>query len=324
MTVPSLRRRPRLPLVVWLLTTAAAAAPIPSAAAFVIVVNSSPSSSPPRRSQQFSSNKKKKKKKIPLLLRQHPAPDDVEGGGGGDGSLSEIESARRQLEDVIGPAVFSEERCPLEDPSCVEPLTQASRKRRELEIELLRSLEASDDAADALMDLWMVVDCGGDAAADALSLRRMEDECPEGTEEALRGMIARHPGWIEPRNRLALLLFLSGRCGECQLLVRTVLRHRPWHFEALQLQVLLALEFHRDRALALRWARRGLPPLRRRDRSKNSTSRSSRRQRWVEQAVRDATERLLAAISETENRMSSSSPSRASAVGSPNAAAPWQ
>jgi hypothetical protein len=89
-------------------------------------------------------------------------------------------------------------------------LTSASRRRRQLELDLLRSLEDSDDAVDELMHMWMYEG----TPEEAEMLVAMEGECSSGLfkEEAmLKNMIQSHPTWCEPCLRLATLLYFKGR-----------------------------------------------------------------------------------------------------------------
>ena len=44
-------------------------------------------------------------------------------------------------------------------PQSQQYLTSACRKRRRLELELLQSLQSSDDAVDELMSLWLRYEC---------------------------------------------------------------------------------------------------------------------------------------------------------------------
>lgn len=94
------------------------------------------------------------------------------------------------------------------------------------------------------MELWL-----GERADAAEKLKIMDQFCCLGLlEEApqLRDMIGRYgTDWVEPMNRLALLLFTKGtvpRLTEATDLCHSVLRVKPWHFETAQLLVILLLQ----------------------------------------------------------------------------------
>jgi hypothetical protein len=230
--------------------------------------------------------------------------------------FNDIDNVRLQLEAMIGPLIFttattagtSLDGRPLQNQiqSTHRPLlTNIGRKKRELEIQLLRSLEYSDDGIDELMSLWMT-ECLDDSAN---TLLRMEQDCSTGQEEnVLRKIIQDSNGeWTEPINRLAFLLFVKRRYDESLAYCRIVLQQKPWHFEAIQLQVLLSLvkmsssipqghnNNNNNKNLSfpvLQWARKGLPPLQHR----------KRRKVWVDRAVSDAQKSLLD-IEEEDNRI---------------------
>lgn len=172
----------------------------------------------------------------------------------------------------------------LEDTATPPVLTSMDRKRRQVEVRLLRSLVDSDGAIDELMALWMQAECDGlHNAQTTAALKWMETECGDriATEETLRDMIAECSSWPEPAARLALLLYSQGRYAESYEYTQMVLQKKPWHFEALQLQVLLFL-VSSDRAGAIWAARAGLPGLNQR----------RKRQAWVSKAVAQATDQL--------------------------------
>lgn len=174
-------------------------------------------------------------------------------------------------------------------------LTNTARKRRLLEIQLLQSLVDTDDAIDELMSLWMYGECPSDVSAQT-ELALMENSKVSSSlttnevEQTLRTIIYNtHCLWVEPMNRLALLLFLKGKYDECQELITAVLNEKPWHFEALHLQLLLALVMTKTNGncarttgtiqrSALYWARKGLPPL----------HHTKRRAIWISNAIEQA------------------------------------
>jgi hypothetical protein len=165
-----------------------------------------------------------------------------------------------------------------------DPLTESSRRRRLIEMELLEALQDSNDAVEELMSLWMV-ERGRKAAED---LTEMENVCSPGLEEEekmLRDMMDQHGiHWAEPVSRLASLLFFKGRSEESEQWCDVALAVKPWHFEVVHTHVLNALR-DQDMARAIRWQRRALPPL-------NPGTKNKRRKAWVERALRDAQESL--------------------------------
>jgi hypothetical protein len=187
-------------------------------------------------------------------------------------NVEDLEEARRTFEAMLVPAIFEKRH----------PLSFAERRRRQIEIELLRELENSDEALDQLMDLWIHA-CPCEAESiDALLL--MECQTTPETENTLKRIISKCPDWPEPISRLALLKFVKGDYDECQECVHLVLRLKPWHFEMRQMQVLLDLARH-NRKTAIADARLGLPPM----------SQPKKRSYWIAQMVR-AAERQLAEL----------------------------
>lgn len=183
-------------------------------------------------------------------------------------NLDEIETARIQFEKMMG------------DIQASDHLTAGSERRLEVEIELLKSLRDTDEAVDELMGIWM--NELPSAGSSIQALRSMEHTCsPSGIQEeaTLRGMIYEYgvAKWPEPASRLALLLFMQKRYLEAQKLVNEVLFHKPWHYEALYLNLLLNL-----RGNKLSAARMCLPPM----------SQPKRRNKWIDRMVRTAEQRL--------------------------------
>lgn len=156
------------------------------------------------------------------------------------------------------------------------PLTSAALHRRHLEIQLLAHLEDCDDAVDELAHLWMYEV----SAEHGMALQSMEESCSPGLVhelQILESMIQQHPHWVEPQIRLATLLFFKGRTSDSYRVALRAYQRKPYHFELVPLLVMLALR-NQDLGLAVRWARRGLPPL----------SRPRHRIRWVHRAVQRA------------------------------------
>jgi hypothetical protein len=178
------------------------------------------------------------------------------------GPLEDLEEARRTFEAMVVPTILETRH----------PLSFAERRRRQLEIQLLRELEHSDEALDQLMDLWIHA-CPCEAESiDAILL--MEYQTTPETENTLKRIISKCPEWPEPTSRLALLKLVKGDYDECQKCVDTVLRLKPWHFEMRQMQILLDLVRH-NKVAAIVDARLGLPPM----------SQPKKRRYWIAQMV---------------------------------------
>ena len=198
-----------------------------------------------------------------------------------DRDLDEIEKARQNFESLVTPHLQNEKKD--EDSVYVPPpLTTSSRKRRLLEMDLLASLEDSNDAVDELMHLWL---CERDAVSTQ-QLVAMQEACSPGLvqeEQQLRAMVDQYGvDWPEPAARLATLLYYKGRSEESMEWASRVLRVKPWHFEVIHLQVINSLRM-KDRKKVWQYARRTLPPL-------NPHTNNARRKKWVKQALQDAQE----------------------------------
>jgi hypothetical protein len=178
--------------------------------------------------------------------------------------LLDLEDAREEFERLLQDHVLPD-----------DVLTTTSRHRRHLEVNLLASLEDSDDAVEELMHLWMYE--YGSETANALI--KMQDEASPGLvrEEAiLTEMMHTYNTWAEPVVWLATLLYYKGETQKSRQLVSDALQLKPWHFEAIQLLIMLALR-DGDMGKAIVLARKALPPLG-----------SKRRSEWVHRAMYDA------------------------------------
>ena len=144
------------------------------------------------------------------------------------------------------------------------------------------------------MSVW-IHECPADIhAVDAIAVLEQDCSHTDHAEAVLQQIVAEHPYWPEPRSRLALLWMVQGRYGEADAAVQTVLQQKPWHFEALHMQVFLKLvmvvagESHHSSSSSSSWvqalpyARRELPPL----------EQPRRRDRWVDRAVQQAYQHL--------------------------------
>lgn len=212
------------------------------------------------------------------------------------GGMDEIDLARLQYEALIGPMIFTattstttsknKETSKPNNPKRV--LTSSAKRRKEVEIGLLQSLEYSDDAIDELMSLWMTAECPSNRIGSQV-LINLETDCSTGQEElTLRKIIDdSNMEWVEPMSRLSLLLYMKKEYKECQYWLSIILREKPWHFDALQLQLLLVLtatrhDVHSLPKEAIYWARKGLPPL----------HHTKRRKAWIENAIQNAKDSL--------------------------------
>lgn len=173
-------------------------------------------------------------------------------------------------------------------------LASSGRKRRELELQLLESLQDDDDAVEELMMLWL---CERDAAATR-RLQDMEQTCSNGLVEEetyLRSLIQEYGfEWVEPSSRLACLLFYKGRTEESMNMCQEVLKHKPWHFEALHLHLLNAILLDNQQSEIWDAARKTLPPL-------NERANHRRRRAWVKRAVTQARESFQKAEQELQD-----------------------
>lgn len=209
-----------------------------------------------------------------------------------DGELEHLDKAREEFEtlflndDDFDTNYYDDD----ENLSSSLLLTSAGRHRRRLEMDLLQSLQDSNDAVDELMHLWMYEPNCVDAAA---ALQAMENECSEGlvVEHAtLHDLMQAFPTWAEPRVRLATLLFFKGETHASYAMALEAMQMKPWHFEIYSLLVMLSLR-EQNLGQALYWSRRGLPPIRY-ESDGETIHNNTRRTAWVAWAVRLAQEQL--------------------------------
>lgn len=148
--------------------------------------------------------------------------------------MAEVERARAKFEHLFW-ADYKELQVQ------EDALTSTSIHRRQLEIELLKSLENSDDALEELVHLWLYQH-GGDAAA---ALEDMSGEVSPGLfheRRVLEAITRDYPSWAEPQMRLGALLYYKGETEHAKQLAIRTLNLKPWHFEAYQLMILLSLQ----------------------------------------------------------------------------------
>jgi hypothetical protein len=184
------------------------------------------------------------------------------------------------------------------------PLTEGSKRRRALEIQLLASMVDSDDAIDELMSLWMT-----ERDAEATSrLQDMEDDCSPGLvqeEQALQQMIAsQNMEWAEPMSRLATVYYYQGHTEMAHQWCQIALAVKPWHFEVGHTLVLLALR-RQEFGQALHYRRSVcLPPL-------NEASNHRRRRAWVARAIQSAQQMMRRAMQAHEDLIMTTTPTKA-------------
>jgi hypothetical protein len=227
-----------------------------------------------------------------------------------DGDSFDIEAARRKLESIVGesddgPRIYDEVKSTLsksarsfqalflslEERSVPEapPLTSIERERREAEIKMLLHLGHGDASLADLWTLWFQ-ERGSKAAARLVQAEQLANN-PSTWEEgeiALRVLIDSYGvHWVEPLNRLATLYYMQGKLKESEALCKAVLTVKPWHFGALSGIVMVYAGLH-DVDEARQWAAHRLP-------SFAPTGSNRRREQWVQKAVREAQDSLLAA-----------------------------
>lgn len=169
-------------------------------------------------------------------------------------------------------------------------LTAMDRARRRKELELLAQL--ADDDHDASAELWALwfQERGPRAAAQ---LFQAETWASEGTPQSLKSaeqllhQLIDEYGvhWAEPVHRLATLHLVQGRFDQAEILCRTVLAVKPWHFGALS-TIVRIYEGQRNADSARLWAARRMP-------SWTQSGINKRRHAWVEQAVQNAEQALM-------------------------------
>jgi hypothetical protein len=146
-------------------------------------------------------------------------------------------------------------------------------------------LADSDEAVEQLIHL-RTTERDEKAAAD---LHAMQDHCSAGLvdEEAkLIRMCLEYPGWAEPYSRLTSLLYVLGRTAEDVDIAEHSLKLKPWHFEVLQMTILLSRHENSDnitKTRARRLAQQSMPEL---DEDVEG------RKKWVARALTQAAQQL--------------------------------
>lgn len=214
-------------------------------------------------------------KRFATALRYTSEPDD---------SVEDLDSARAAIERLVGGT-----KSIIRDGIIAQAeskrlfLTSTGRRFREVEMDLLNQLVDSDAALEELIHLWTTE---RDTAA-AQDLLHMQTHCSEGLalEEArLCEMTREYPGWAEPYARLATLLYYKGpqHLRHADEVARRALELKPFHFEALNLLVLIHTQLN-DAKTAMEFKRMALPPLKLNDPNGNQ-----QRREWVQRALQQA------------------------------------
>jgi hypothetical protein len=202
------------------------------------------------------------------------------------------------------------------------PMSTMERARRLHEIQLLEQLEQSDDASEALWELFFsergvhkqkLLGATDQLLANPETWKQCEEELRKLIEDA-RSVAEdddRRPGvyFVEAVNRLATLYFLQGRLDDSYTLCRLVLHLKLWHFGALSgiVQVCIGLS-HREEARF--WAQKRMPTLVAgtsfppfTEKRSNGAASNPRRIEWCRQAIRNARARLKKAERNTTKSM---------------------
>ena len=239
-----------------------------------------------------------------------------------DIQIQDLDQARNTLENLVA-STHDVHKNRLDDDDHhtvpVTLMTSAGRRRRQLEMDLLRQLAVNtvletehvdeDDSSsyeqdistlepsvvDELMHLWMY-EHGPEPAS---KLEAMQRECTPGMaveEQELRDMMDQYPTWAEPRARLSILLFMKGQSEESEELALQALQLKPWHFDVFPVLIMIALR-NQDMGEALYWARQGLPSYR-----PHSVANQRRRIAWVDRALTLASDQWEKAEQETLDR----------------------
>jgi hypothetical protein len=246
-----------------------------------------------------------------VISRRGLYPEDKDDEETGEGAIDPnhfpellgLEQARGVLQDAFGGLFPSAQDGSTKSTGIIQQpiLTETGRHRRQLEINLIASLADSDDAVDELVHLWIYET--GDLAAAACIIH-MQESCSDALFlelQDLQSLMAQYPAWAEPRARLAALLYYKGNLEESRVAALAAVKCKPWHFEAVQLLIMLALR-QEDTEQALYWAHRyALPSLRRTVVGSSTSSTDDteiatppagvfhkRRQAWVERSLHDA------------------------------------
>ena len=207
-------------------------------------------------------------------------------------------SIKKFLADLPSPPSRDLDNIHLPEPP---PMSSMERIRRENEIALLKLLEDSDEASNALWNLWYsergkdgqrrlaetdllmgnpqrwdecesllvnLIDGRSSSSSRSTKSKSKSGNDGEGDDNIVDEYIDPRPGiyFVEAVNRLATLYFLQQRLNESYKLCRIVLQLKPWHFGALSgiVQVCIALGGRQDETFkdeAREWAQLRLPSM---------------------------------------------------------------
>jgi len=201
-----------------------------------------------------------------------------------DADMQDYENARKAFERSVSLPTSSSQEAQKQEGQPKVLLTASTERIKEMELSMLEHLQDSDAVIDPLVDLWT-----RERPSAAEELISMERYCSPGLvkeEAALRRIIDEYgDAWVEPKSRLAVLLFTKGLYEEAEYWCQEVLRAKPWQFEVGQLLVVLYLRMgYYERAILV--ARNySLPAL-------NERTDNRRRRAWVEAATSAAGEEL--------------------------------
>lgn len=196
--------------------------------------------------------------------------------GGGDTPF-DVETARKQLESLLGSGEDSKESSDKTPQLSVEsllksqddislppqpPLSTIERDRRVAEIQALQRLEDSDEGLAGLWNLFY-----SERGSSAQALLEQADQLMgnpsswKDCELVLTELIEQYGVYfVEPINRLATLYFLQGKFDDSYKLCRVILQIKPWHFGALSGIIQVCIN-KGDREQARVYAEQRLPPI---------------------------------------------------------------
>ncbi|GMH75388.1 hypothetical protein TrVE_jg1648 [Triparma verrucosa] len=147
---------------------------------------------------------------------------------------------------------------PPSEPIRSDGLTSVSRLRRTTEVNLIMDLCSEsgndDEAIKNLWDFWHNErGSKGKNALVEVDFYMSQPGTWPNAEDILRDLIFENPQWIEPKNKLATLLFLKGQNYDSSLLCEQILQVKPWHFGCLSGAALVYEKLnHPERSLYMR------------------------------------------------------------------------
>jgi len=191
------------------------------------------------------------------------------------------------------------------------PLTTIGRERLQVEMDLLRQLETSDEPIRHLWHFWynsrgrhntvalveadrLVHDNNKDPVVVQVGALTSEKTRRLYAERMLRKTIQREGiYWAEPINRLATLLFYQERYQEARDLCEMVLAVKPWHVGC-QTGIVEVCDKLGDKEGVEYWLPLRMPPLdeslmkKKSNHDDNNNSKDSPRKQWVDRMLKKA------------------------------------